>query len=243
MRENPGGASGRSRYIQGVGEAIRATTRGATAAEIGGKGINVGAEDGTGECAGSRGATQAADAASGFLRALPVDEVYAELRSYAQKLLNKERVDHTLQATALVHEAWSRLAHDGSGRWRAPGEFFAIATRVMEQVLVDHARKHQSVKRGSGRKRQGVDLGNHAAAAGTGEGGVDCVAMHAALVELEKADARAAELVRLRFFAGLTSKQAADVLGISLPAAEGEWRATRAWLSARLRRPAAARTS
>ena len=151
-----------------------------------------------------------------------------------------KRTDHTLQATALVHEAWSRLAQDESGRWREPGEFFAIATRVMEQVLVDHARRHASMKRGAGRTKLGAGLDGRGATLGAGDDGTDYVEMHRALCELERADPRAAALVRLRFFAGLTARQAAEVLGISLPAADGEWRATRAWLSARLRRHLAA---
>lgn len=210
----------------------------------GGKGARRVAEGASAEhppdCSNDKPPTNATPAVPEALRSFPVQEVYAELRSYAQRLLRKERTDHTLQATALVHEAWSRLAQDESGRWREPGEFFAIATRVMEQVLVDHARRHASMKRGAGRTKLGAGLDGRGATLGAGDDGTDYVEMHRALCELERADPRAAALVRLRFFAGLTARQAAEVLGISLPAADGEWRATRAWLSARLRRHLAA---
>lgn len=167
----------------------------------------------------------------------PVLRTYQELRSFAAALLRSERPDHSLQATALVHEAWARLAKGDDGEWRDPREFFAIATRVMEQVLVDHARRRASLKRGgpgnSGRRRS-VDDAAVVTADDEMEPAVDVEQLRGALVELEVCDARAAELVRLRFFCGLRVDQAAAVLSVSVGTAEGDWRIARAWLTKRL---------
>lgn len=162
---------------------------------------------------------------------------YRQLRAFAAAMLRNEADGHTLQPTALVHEAWARLARNEQGQWRDAGSFFAIATRAMEQVLVDHARRKASLKRGgpgaAGRRRP---IGEIEGLIGedSGEPAVEVEALSAALSELESYDPRAAELVRLRFFCGMQVEQAAAVLKISGGSAERDWRMARAWLADRL---------
>ncbi len=153
--------------------------------------------------------------------------VYDELRRLAALRLARESAGHTLNATALVHEAYLRLvgtAEDVS--WSHRGHFYAAAAESMRRILVDHARKKHSLKRGGGRTRVPLDE-VHAA---TDEGVVDLVALDAALTRLAAEDAEAAQLVQLRYFSGLTSAQAADCLGLSQRTAERLWAFARAWL-------------
>ena len=155
--------------------------------------------------------------------------VYEELRSLAVTRLRNERPGHTLQATALVHEAWLRIAGEdqGFGRsWSSRGHFFAAAAEAMRRILIDHARAASAKKRGGDHQRIQLDTWNHPAA----EHPNKLLDLDAALEKLEKQDEVKAKLVKLRFFAGLTSKEAAAALDISTATAERYWAYARAWL-------------
>jgi RNA polymerase sigma-70 factor, ECF subfamily len=155
--------------------------------------------------------------------------VYDELRDLAAHYIRRERPDHTLQPTALVHEAYMRLAgHVGQhgADWRDRAHFFGVAARVMRQVLVDHARAHQAAKRGAGHARVTLSEGVRVVEEET----VDLLALDVALNRLSTLDADQARLVELRFFAGLTVEETAEVVGRSATSVKREWRAARAWL-------------
>ena len=159
--------------------------------------------------------------------------VYAELRQLAAGYLRRERPSHTLQPTALVHEVYVRLAgHVGQhgADWDDASHFFGIAARVMRQVLVDYARAGGAAKRGAGRVR--VTL-SQVSDMGSGPD-IDILALEAALTRLATLDAGQARLVELRFFAGLTLEEAADVLGRSPRTLKRDWRSARAWLQREL---------
>ena len=155
--------------------------------------------------------------------------VYDELRELAAHYIRRERPDHTLQPTALVHEAYMRLAghvEQYGADWRDRAHFFGVAARVMRQVLVDHARAHQAVKRGAGHTR--VTLSEELRIAE--EETVDLLALDVALTRLASLDTEQARLVELRFFAGLTVEETAEVVGRSPTTVKREWRVARAWL-------------
>lgn len=152
--------------------------------------------------------------------------LYAELRRLAQTLLGEERTGHTLDATALVHEAWIRLAQQHSLGVTQRAQFFQVAATTMRRVLVDHARKRSAEKRGGERVREPLD---HALADIERSCG-DLLALEAGLQELAGLDERKARLVDLRFFAGLGMRETAELLGISLRQAEREWTTARAFL-------------
>jgi RNA polymerase sigma factor (TIGR02999 family) len=153
--------------------------------------------------------------------------VYDELRRLAAARMAEEQPGQTLQATDLVHEAYLRLVGSDRGQpWNSRGHFFAAAAEAMRRVLVDHARRRQSQKRGGGRGR--LDLDQLPAA--TSERLDDVLDIDAALVGLAGADPQAAELVKLRYFAGLTIPQAAAALGVSPRGADLLWAYARAWL-------------
>lgn len=153
--------------------------------------------------------------------------VYQELRGLAAKWLAREAPGQTLQPTALVHEAYVRLVDVAKVQnWSSKGHFFAAAAEAMRRILVDNARRKSSLKRGGSRKRQELDAENLVAP----EKPDELLALDEALSQLVVADARAAELVKLRYFAGLTVKQAAEVLGISPRSADLLWAFARAWL-------------
>ena len=155
--------------------------------------------------------------------------VYDELRKLATARMASERVDHTLDATALVHEAYLRLVGGGNrATWSHRRQFFAAAAEAMRRVLVDHARSHRAGKRGGGRER--VPLDEFADSAGTTD--IDWLVIDDALGKLAVEDATAAELVRLKLFAGLSVEESADVLGISRATAYRDWAFARAWLRA-----------
>ena len=156
--------------------------------------------------------------------------VYAELRSLAGRLLSREPPGQTLQATALVHEVYIRLVGSGKEGWEGRRHFFAAAAEAMRRILVDNARRKKSLKRGGGHRRLDLD---HLPAPASGPS-VDLLALDEALKELQHHDPQAAELVKLRYFAGLTHQQAADVLGIGRRAADRLWASARAWLYQRL---------
>ena len=165
-----------------------------------------------------QGDEQAAD------RLLPL--VYEELRRLAALKMSHEPSGQTLQATALVHEAYIRLVGSEAHNWDGRTHFFAAAAEAMRRILIDKARRKQRIKRGGGRKRNDLDNIDIAI-----EGlSYDLIALDEALEKLTKKDKVKADLVKLRYFAGLTGKQAAKVLGISHSTADEHWAYVRAWL-------------
>jgi RNA polymerase sigma factor (TIGR02999 family) len=153
--------------------------------------------------------------------------VYNELRRLAARKLAHEAPGQTLQATALVHEAYLRLLDNDPARpWNSRGHFFAAAAEAMRRILVERARHKQSLKAGGNRRRQ--ELPDIEAAEGGPQ--LDLLALHEALTKLESQDKRKAELVKLRFFAGLSIAEAAQVLGISPSTADNDWAYARSWL-------------
>ena len=156
--------------------------------------------------------------------------VYDELRKLAGRRLAQEKPGHTLQATALVHEAYLRLVGDAVPRvYRDSRHFFAAAAGAMRRILVDLARRKLSDKRGGGHARQ--ELGDFTAP----QPDEELLALHEALDRLATEDPLKAQLVELRYFAGLTADQAADVLGISSSTADRHWAYARAWLQTAVR--------
>ena len=165
--------------------------------------------------AGDRGALE---------RLMPL--VYGELRQLAASHLRSERGDHTLQPTALVHEAYLRLVGQRSVSWANRAHFFGIAAQMMRRVLVDHARRRLAAKRSPGTLR--IDLGEETAAAP--DRMPELLALDRALTELERLDPRQARVVELRFFAGLSVEETAEVAGVSSATVKREWRTARAFL-------------
>lgn len=171
-------------------------------------------------------------------RLLP--HVYDELRDLAASFFRQQPANHTLQPTALVHEAYLKLAGgDRAGReeWESRKHFFDVAAMAMRQLLADHARRKASIKRGGDAIRvtlvdsDGVLVGAAAAPAAVGApGDLDVEALDAALTKLSALDPRQGRIVELRFLAGLTSEQIADILGISERTVRLEWQTARAWL-------------
>ena len=163
-----------------------------------------------------------------------LDEVFAlvfdELRRLANVLLERERADHTLQPTALVHELWLKLGQQHSTAIEDHDQFLQVAAQAMRRILVDHARTRGRVKRGSGAARVPLDdamlaWDRHA---------IDLLALDEALDQLGLEQPRMAQLVELRFFGGLDSLDAARVLGVGLRTCERDWTLARAWLRRRL---------
>ncbi len=152
--------------------------------------------------------------------------VYKEFHRRAHHYLRQERAGHTLQSTALVHEAYLRLAGQSPPGWKSRAHFFGIAAHLMRQILVDHARGRAAAKRGGGTILLALDE----SLAGTQGSNVDLIALDKALQELAKPDAQQARIVELRFFAGLTIEDASEVLGISPASVKREWVSARAWL-------------
>jgi RNA polymerase sigma factor (TIGR02999 family) len=152
--------------------------------------------------------------------------VYEELRKLAAVKMAQEKPDQTLQATALVHEAYLRLLADEGKTWQNHAHFFAAAAEAMRRILVENARRKQRIKRGGDLQR--VELDD----AGLGVAGPcdDLIALDEALNKLAEKDKVKADLVKLRFFAGLTSEQAAQVLGLSHNTADRYWAYARSWL-------------
>jgi RNA polymerase sigma factor (TIGR02999 family) len=156
------------------------------------------------------------------------EQVYAQLRSVAQERLREERRDHTLQATALVHEAWIRLAGGKAIRWGGRAQFFAAAVEAMRRILIDHARKRNADKRGGGRPREVSSVLDLASDEKIGE----AIVLDDLLLRLEKEDPRSTQVVRLRFYAGLSLEETAEVLGVSIGTVKNDWAYARAWLLA-----------
>ncbi len=153
--------------------------------------------------------------------------VYAELRRQARLVLRREGEGHTLQATALVHEAWLRLDAQHDARWESRTQFLAVAAQMMRRVLVDHARARLALKRGGGGTY--VTLGDADQAVAASEE-VDVLALDDALARLAIMDPRKAQLVELRYFAGLSIPEAATALNISQATVGREWAVARMWL-------------
>lgn len=152
--------------------------------------------------------------------------VYDELRALAGGMMLHERPDHTLQPTALVHEAYRKLVDQTRAQWQDRAHFFAVAAQVIRRILVDHARGHDRVKRGGGRSKLALDEGLVAAY----ENLVDLVALDEALEKLAVSQPQQARIVEMRFFSGLTIDETAAVLRISTATVERDWRYARAWL-------------
>jgi len=172
------------------------------------------------------------EAALGELTSL----LYRELRSLAQRHLRRERANHTIQRTALVHEAFVRLINQQSVDWRSRGHFFALASTLMRRILVDHARARLSSKRGGGQPMEsleeipeGLELVDESA-----DSDADITAIDAALTRLAAIDDRQVQIVQMRYFGGLTIEETAQALDISEATVKREWTLARAWLKREL---------
>ncbi len=157
-------------------------------------------------------------------RMLPL--VYDELHRLAAGYLRRERSDHTLQPTALVHEAYLRLVRQRQVDWRNRAQFLGVAAGMMRRILVNHARDRSAAKRAGGREQVSLSL----VADGGGAPDVDLIALEDALGRLASLDARKARVVELRFFGGLAMDEIGEVLGVSRATVEREWSFARAWL-------------
>ncbi len=159
--------------------------------------------------------------------------VYGELRRLARRHLSRERSDHTLQSTALVHEAYLRLVDQRNVQWQNRAHFFGVAAQLIRRILIDHARAKQAGKRGAGACLLSLDEAIDSPAGGRS---LDIVALDDALEQLAKIDPRQSRIVELRFFAGLTVQETAEVLSISTPTVNREWNTAKAWLFRELNR-------
>ena len=157
-------------------------------------------------------------------KVMPV--VYQELRRLARHYMRRERADHTLQTTALVNEAYLRLADYKKMRWQSRTHFFAVSAQVMRRILVEHARSRNFAKRGGGVQKVELDETAFVSAGRSAE----VIAVDEALSELESWDARKGRIVELRFFGGLSIEETAEVLKVSPTTVQREWRSAKAWL-------------
>lgn len=164
---------------------------------------------------------------------LPV--VYEELRRLARSHMRRAAPEHTLQATALVHEAYLKLVRSAPDGWQGRAHFFAVAATAMRQVLANHAREAQAAKRG-GSERLRVTLSGEIADERAGRD-FDALSLHEALAKLAELDPQQYRVVELRTFTGLSVEEVAEVLSISTATVKREWRAARAWLAAELGEP------
>src|SRR5688500_13999629 len=159
--------------------------------------------------------------------------IYGELRRVAKRYLNRERRNHTLQPTALVHEAWLRLQNDRGIEWQGRTHGLALGAQAMRRLLVDHGRFQKREKRGGG--VQPVVLDDLLKAATTGAVPIeDLILLEAALTRLEAVDPRAAQVVALRFFSGMSNPEVAEHLKLSVRTVEGDWAHAKAWLKREL---------
>lgn len=152
--------------------------------------------------------------------------VYEELRSLARNYLQRERANHTLQPTALVHEAYLRLVDDKRMTWQDRAHFYGIAARLMRRILVDHARSHNAKKRGGLEQKLALDDVPELAASG----GTDLVALDGALQDFAKSYPRKSEVVELKFFGGLQANEIAEVLQVSQKTVLRDWSFAKLWL-------------
>jgi RNA polymerase sigma-70 factor, ECF subfamily len=160
--------------------------------------------------------------------------VDAQLRRIARRQMTKERIGHTLQATALVNEAYVRLVDGERVQWQGRAHFFAVAARIMRHILVDHARARGNLKRGGDRLKVSID----AALDVPVRPEEDIVGLDQALGRLAEAHPRPAQVVELRFFGGLSLEEAAEVLGVSVDTIKRDWRFAKMWLLRELGGPA-----
>lgn len=157
--------------------------------------------------------------------------VYDELRKLAASKMASENPGQTLQPTALVHEAWLRLTGDENRRWNDRTHFFAAAAEAMRRILVDNARRKRAQRHGGGQQRvEAVDI-----AAASAPNDDQLLAVNEALEKFSALDKQKSELVKLRYFVGMTIEEAAEVLGISAPTAKRHWAYARAWLAEEIR--------
>lgn len=172
------------------------------------------------------------DAAGGDKTAVDqlLPRVYSELRRLAQHQLGQERSDHTLNATALVHEAYLRLIDQRRSDWQNRAHFMAVAAQAMRRILIDYARSRAAEKRGGNQAVVTFDEELHSRSAKAEE----LITLDAALERLEKHNTRQRQVVELQFFGGLKHEEIAEVLKISLPSVRRDWRLARAWLSVEL---------
>lgn len=182
--------------------------------------------------ASASGAGATRDSAAGD----PVDSatllalVYDELRKLAASRMNAERADHTLQATALVHEAFLRLAGDRQEGWASRGQFFAAAAQAMRRILIEHARAKGGPKRGGGRQRLPLDVVDLA----TADDPDQTIALDDAIARLEAQDSQSANVLRLRFYAGLSVEETATALDLSPRTVKRDWAFAKAFLAREL---------
>ncbi len=171
-------------------------------------------------------------AASGDRRDLDalMGAIYDDLRRLAVSHMRAEHDDHTLQPTALVHEAYLKLVDQRSTDWRDRVHFFAIASRIIRRILVDHARERLAAKRGGGLERVSLEE----AEAPAPERPVDLVALDEAMKELAELSERQAKIVEMRFFGGLTLEEIADLLSVGRRTVDRDWQVAKAWLYCRL---------
>ena len=161
-----------------------------------------------------------------------VVSLYSELRSLASRYLRRERSDHTLQTTALVHEAYLRLADQREVHWKNREQFLGVAAQLMRRILVDYSRGHGAKKRGKGFEKVFLEE-----AAGFSKGkAADVIALDEALTRLAEFDPQQARLVEVRFFGGLSIEEAAEFLGVSRTTVKRNWNLSKAWLARELRR-------
>ncbi len=165
-----------------------------------------------------------------FEKLLPL--VYSELRRLAARHLARERRNHTLQSTAVVHEAYLRLIDQNRVQWKNRAQFFGVASQMIRRILVDHARSHQAAKRGSGAIKLSLDE----AMAVPGGKDLDLVALDDALRSLAEMDEQQARIVELRFFGGLSIEETAEVIGVSPATVKRDWAMAKAWLYRELMR-------
>jgi len=158
--------------------------------------------------------------------------VYDELRRLARGYLRRERPDHTLQPTALVHEAFLRLIDQSKVNWQNRAHFFGIAARLMRQILINYAEARRAAKRGGSDARVSLNDVGHLAV----EQEMDLVALNEALKNLERMDPQQGRIVELRYFSGLTIEEIAEVMGVSPATVKREWSTARAWLRRELSR-------
>lgn len=157
-------------------------------------------------------------------RLLPL--IYEQLRAIANRRMSSERADHTLQATALVHEAYLRLMGNARIEWASRAHFFHAAAEAMRRILIEHARHRARLKRGGSRSRRPIERVDLAVDHDPDE----ILALDAAICRLEERDPRAARIVRLRFFAGLSVEETAEALDLAPRTIKRDWAAARAWL-------------
>jgi len=168
----------------------------------------------------------AVESGGDLARTQVLDRVYVELRDLASAHLRRERANHTLQPTALVHEAYLKLIGQDELSFGSRAEFFGAAAQVMRRILIDHARKSQAAKRGGGRVRETLDTGAIAVDDRSGT----LLEIDEALRKFTAIDPERARIVELRFFGGLSNAETGEILGVSTRSIERAWRVARAWL-------------